>query len=126
LSRVLLRYVQVRLRLAATAAACLHFHTLQARLARWLLMGQDRAKGDGFAITQEWMAQLLGVRRVSVTVAASHMQAAGLIRYHRGWVEVGDRPGLEALACSCYAKDLACYQLGMGFLPDRHLGSITH
>ncbi|KQY81544.1 Crp/Fnr family transcriptional regulator [Pelomonas sp. Root1444] len=117
LRRLLMRYVLVQLRQAATAAACLHFHALQERLARWLLMGQDRAAGNGFAVTQETMAHLLGVRRVGVTVAAGSLQAAGLIHYHRGWVTVSDRSGLEAAACACYAQDRASYRLGMQFAP---------
>jgi CRP-like cAMP-binding protein len=118
LRRLLMRYLLVQLRQSATAAACLHFHALRARLARWLLMGQDRSTGDGFAVTQESMAQLLGVRRVGVTVAAGSLQAAGLIRYHRGWISVSDRAGLEGAACACYAQDRASYQLGMKFVPD--------
>ncbi|MCE4538987.1 Crp/Fnr family transcriptional regulator [Pelomonas sp. P7] len=122
LRRLLLRYLQVQLRLSATAAGCLHCHTVQSRLARWLLMGQDRAAGDGFAVTQEGLARLLGVRRVGITVAASALQLAGLIRYHRGWVAVSDRAGLEAAACNCYAQDRANYRLGMGFAPDAAAG----
>ncbi len=115
LRRLLMRYLQVQLRLSATAAACLNFHALQARLARWLLMGHDRAHHDVFAVTQENMAHLLGVRRVGVTVAAGGLQAAGLIRYHRGWVTVSDRAGLEAAACGCYEQDRESYQRGMSF-----------
>ena len=115
LRRLLMRYLQVQLRLSATAASCLHFHALQARLARWLLMGQDRAQAGGFAVTQESMAELLGVRRVGVTVAAGGLQRAGLIRYHRGWISVSDRTGLAAVACGCYAQDRVSYQLGMNF-----------
>lgn len=115
LRRLLLRYLQVQLRQSATAAACLHLHTLRARLARWMLMGQDRAQGDGFAVTHEALAHLLGVRRVGVTVAAGELQAAGLIRYHRGWVHIGDPAGLRAMSCTCYAQDGASYRLGMGF-----------
>lgn len=118
LRRLLMRYLHVQLRLAATAAACLALHTLRDRLARWLLMGQDRAVADGFAVTQESLAHLLGVRRVGVTVAASGLQMAGLIRYHRGWITVSDRAGLEAAACGCYAQDRANYRLGMSFAPD--------
>lgn len=121
LRRLLSRYLLVQLRLAVTVAACLHFHPLQARLARWLLMGQDRAEGDGFAVTQDGLAQLLGVRRVGVTVAAGRLQDAGLIRYHRGWITVCERAGLQTLACSCYAQDRATYRLGMNFSPDRGL-----
>jgi CRP-like cAMP-binding protein len=125
LRRLLMRYVLVQLRQSATAAACLHFHALQARLARWLLMGQDRSAGDGFAVTQESMAQLLGVRRVGVTVAAGGLQAAGLIRYHRGWITVSDRAGLEGAACACYAQDCASYRLGMQFAPHAGQGDGT-
>ncbi|HEV6967011.1 MULTISPECIES: Crp/Fnr family transcriptional regulator [Roseateles] len=126
LRRLLMRYLGVQLRHSVTAASCLHFHALQARLARWLLMGQDRAQGDGFAVTQEELAHLLGVRRVGVTVAASGLQEAGLIRYHRGWMEVCDRAGLERAACSCYAQDLTSYRLGMKFAEDRPPGSAMH
>lgn len=126
LRRLLTRYLVVQLRDAATAAACLHFHPLQARLARWLLMGQDRAGGEGFAITQQHLAPLLGVRRVGVTVAAGRLQRAALIRYHRGWITVTDRPGLEAAACSCYAQGTASYQLGMKFPPFEAEGAPTH
>jgi len=126
LRRLLSRYLLVQLRHAVTAAACLRFHSLQARLARWLLMGQDRAEGDGFAVTQDGLAHLLGVRRVGVTVAASGLQEAGLIRYHRGWITVSDRAGLQTLACSCYAQDRAAYLLGMNFSPDRGLDAPPH
>ncbi|MDR7269748.1 CRP-like cAMP-binding protein [Pelomonas saccharophila] len=118
LRRLLMCYLQVQLRQSATAAACLHRHALQARLARWLLMGQDRSRGEGFAATQEGMAQLLGARRVGVTVAAGRLQAAGLIHYHRGWITISDRAGLESAACVCYAQDSASYRLGMKFAPD--------
>jgi len=126
LHRLLTRYLLVQLRHSATAAACLHFHPLQARLARWLLMGQDRAEGEGFAVTQDGLAHLLGVRRVGVTVAAGVLQAAGLIRYHRGWITVSDRTGLQALSCSCYAQDRETYRLGMNFSPDRALRALAH
>lgn len=126
LRRTLTRYLLVQLRYSATAAACLHFHALQARLARWLLMGQDRAEDDGFAVTHEGLAHLLGVRRVGVTVAAGGLQEAGLIRYHRGWITVSDRAGLESAACSCYAQDRASYQLGMNFPPDAALCAVSH
>lgn len=115
LRRMLMRYLQVQLRLSSTEAACLHFHALQSRLARWLLMGQDRAEGEDFAVTQECLARLLGVRRVGVTVAAGGLQGHGLIRYHRGSITVSDRAGLEAAACGCYAQDRASYLHGMNF-----------
>lgn len=118
LSRLLMRYLMVQLRQSATSAACLHFHAIRARLARWLLMGQDRARADGFAVTQESMAHLLGVRREGVTVAAGSLQAAGLIHYHRGHIAITDRAGLQASACVCYAQDGASYRAAMKFAPD--------
>jgi CRP-like cAMP-binding protein len=114
LLRLLARYRHVQLRQLATAATCLHFHPLAMRLARWLLMALDRSDGDRYAVTHEQMAGWLGARRVGVTVAAGALQAAGLIGYHRGHVQVHDRDGLRAAACSCYAQDLASYRLGMG------------
>lgn len=112
---LLLRYLCVQLRQAATAAACLHFHSLTPRLARWLLMSHDRAKGDCFAVIQESMAKLLGVRPVGVTVAAGGLQMAGLISNSRGRIIVNDRVGLQAAACGCYALDRASYRQEMRF-----------
>ena len=89
----------------ATAAACAHFHQIGPRLARWLLLCQDRAGVDSFQLTQAQLAVLLGVRRVGITVAAGVLQRGGLIGYHRGCVQVLDRPGLEAAACGCRAAD---------------------
>lgn len=95
----------VRLHQQTLASACERFHMIGPRLARWLLMSQDRAQADSFHVTQAFMALMLGVRRVGVTVAAGALQDSGLIRYHRGELTVIDRPGLEAQACSCYAID---------------------
>jgi CRP-like cAMP-binding protein len=94
-----------RLHQQALASACERFHMLGPRLARWLLMSQDRAQSDTFHVTQEFMALMLGVRRVGVTMAASGFQDSGLIQYHRGEVTVLDRAALEAEACSCYVAD---------------------
>lgn len=82
--------------------ACNAAHVVERRCARWLLMTHDRSEGDSFALTQEFLAQMLGVRRSTVTVVARALQKAGLIRYHRGAITVLDRPGLEAAACECY------------------------
>ncbi len=103
------RYVVVRMTQLATSAACLRFHRIEPRLARWLLMTQDRAHADRFAVTHDFLASMLGVRRVGVTMAAGALQARGQITYHRGEVVVLDRAGLEASACSCYASDRQVY-----------------
>ena len=109
LQRSLGRYVYVLMAQQASAAACLRYHPIGPRLARWLLMSQDRARSATFRITQAFLAYMLGVRRVGVTQAAGMLQHAGLIEYHRGAVTVLDRAGLEAAACGCYADDRRAY-----------------
>ena len=103
------RYLYVTLMQLTVAAACPRFHMIGPRLARWLLMSQDRTHADSFQVTHELLAGMLGVRRVGVTVAAGLLQRDGLIRYHRGELTVLDRGGLEAAACSCYALDQQAY-----------------
>jgi CRP-like cAMP-binding protein len=109
LQRSMKRYLYVLMSQLATSAACLRFHLIGPRLARWLLMTQDRAHADTFHVTQEFLAYMLGVRRVGVTAAASALQRDGLIQYTRGELTVRDRSGLEAAACSCYAADRQTY-----------------
>ena len=105
LRRVVHGYLAARMAQLAVSAACLRFHLIEPRLARWLLMRHDRAQVDHFGVTHEFLAQLLGVRRVGITTAAGSLQRQGLIQYHRGQLRVLDRAGLEAVACSCYAAD---------------------
>lgn len=109
LQRVLKRYLHVRFLQLGQLAVCVHFHQVNPRLARWLLMSQDRSHADSFHMTHEFMAYLLGVRRVGITKAAGSLQRDGLIEYRHGFMSVLDRPGLEAAACSCYAEDAAVY-----------------
>lgn len=109
LRRLLQNTLLVRLHQQALASACERFHMIGPRLARWLLMSQDRAESDSFHVTQEFMALMLGVRRVGVTEAASEFQQNGLIEYHRGELTVLDRAALEAQACSCYESDKQLY-----------------
>jgi CRP-like cAMP-binding protein len=110
LQRILNRYVTVVLAQLATSAACLRFHQIGPRLARWLLMTHDRSHADSFHMTQEFIAYMLGVRRVGITAAAGMFQRNGLISYHRGTMTVLDRTGLEAAACRCYATEKRLYE----------------
>jgi CRP-like cAMP-binding protein len=99
---VMLRYAHAFFNQVAQSAACNHFHTLQQRCCRWLLMTHDRMQSDEFLLTQEFLAMMLGVQRTGVTSAASALQRSGLIRYKRGNVTIIDRRGLRRLSCECY------------------------
>lgn len=103
------RYIYVAMSQLATSAACNHFHRIEERLARWLLMTQDRAGTDQLNLTHEFLAMMLGVRRAGITLAAIAMQARGLICYQRGTIMVLDRLGLIEASCECYSKDCALY-----------------
>jgi CRP-like cAMP-binding protein len=109
LQRGLNRYLYVLMAQQTASAGCLRFHLIGQRLARWLLMSQDRAHRSSFHVTHEFLAYMLGMRRVGITTAASVLQRSGLIKYHRGELTVLDRSGLEAAACSCYAADRKTY-----------------
>jgi CRP-like cAMP-binding protein len=105
----LLRYTQVLLVHMAQTSACNKHHSLDQQLCRWLLLHLDRIPGNEMLLTQEDIANMLGVRRESVSAGAVRLQAAGLIRYHRGWLAIVDRGGLEDLCCECYAVVKGAY-----------------
>jgi len=100
---LLLRYTQALITQMAQTAVCNRHHSLDQQLCRWLLLSMDRLQGDELVMTQELIANMLGVRREGVTEAARSLQKAGLIRYARGRITVLDRPGLEQRTCECYA-----------------------
>ena len=102
LSRIFSRYLYVMLAQLSQSAACTRFHQIDARLARWLLMTHDRAHADHFHLTHKFLADMLGVQRSAVTIAAGAMQAKKLIRYTRGEIRVLNRKGLEDRSCECY------------------------
>lgn len=102
-SAIVQRYAGVVMSQLTQTAACNILHSIEERCCRWLLIAHDSALADQFSITHDFIATLLGVRRTGVQAAAAALQKAGLIRYARGKVTVGDRPGLEAAACECYA-----------------------
>lgn len=107
-------YVHVLMGQLVRSAGCNRFHVVEQRVARWLLMTSDRTHAPTFNMTHELLAHMLGVRRVSVTEAASQMQAKKLIRYSRGVVTILDRAGLERAACGCYRADLDTYERSFG------------
>ena len=118
--RLLNRYTQAYLSLVAQGAACNRLHNIEQRCARWLLMTHDRTVGsDELELKQEFLALMLGVRRIGVTIAAGALQDAGLIRYRRGHIRVTDRAGLEAAACECYAVVRTHFDLLLPIAPGR-------
>lgn len=99
---VMLRYVHALFNQVAQSAACNHFHSLEQRCCRWLLMTRDRMQSDEFLLTQEFLAMMLGVQRPGVSIAAGGLQRAGLITYKRGNVTILDGAGLKKRSCECY------------------------
>ncbi len=102
MQQLLLRYTQALLTQMAQTAVCNRHHSLDQQFCRWLLLSLDRLPDNNLAMTQELIANMLGVRREGVTEAAGNVQRAGLIKYRRGRITVIDRPGLEARVCECY------------------------
>jgi CRP-like cAMP-binding protein len=100
---LLLRYTQALITQMSQTAVCNRHHSLEQQLCRWLLLSQDRLPTNQLTMTQELIANMLGVRREGVTAAAGRLQTAGLIRYSRGRITIVDRSGLEELVCECYA-----------------------
>jgi CRP-like cAMP-binding protein len=107
--RLLLRYTQALIAQMAQIAVCNRHHKVDQQLCRWLLLSLDRLPGNELVVTQELIANMLGVRREGVTEAAVALQKAGLISYRRGHITVVDRPGLEQRSCECYAVVKAEY-----------------
>jgi CRP-like cAMP-binding protein len=101
-NRLLLRYAEAVMVQIAQHAGCNRTHSMEQRCARWLLMAHDRVETDEFPLTQQFLAQMLGVRRATVTGIAGTLQKAGLIDYSRGRIHIVDRRGLEGVACECY------------------------
>ena len=100
--RLLLRYTQALITQMSQTAVCNRLHTIEQQLCRWLLLSRDRLDSDELVMTQELIANMLGVRREGVTAAAGRLQEQGLIGYVRGRIRILDRPGLEAVVCECY------------------------
>ncbi|MGH7229799.1 MAG: Crp/Fnr family transcriptional regulator [Nitrospiraceae bacterium] len=96
------RYTHALLMQISRSGGCNSLHSVEQRCARWLLAMHDRSKTDELPLTQEFLGEMLGVRRPSVSVVAAKLQKAGLIRYNRGKVKICDRPGLEKASCECY------------------------
>jgi len=121
LQAVMLRYAHALFNQVAQSAACNHFHSLQQRCCRWILMTYDRMQSDEFLLTQEFLAMMLGVQRTGVSAAAGALQRKGLIRYSRGVVTILDRRGLRQCTCECYGISRREFNSLLGEPPRREV-----
>ncbi|MEH1999908.1 MAG: Crp/Fnr family transcriptional regulator [Nostoc sp.] len=121
---LLLHYVQAVYSELAQGVGCNRLHILEERLARWLLTVSDRLESEDFPLTQEFISQMLGVRRSGVTVAASTLSRAGMISYQRGHISILNREDLEATSCECYRVIQKEFARLLGFLPSNRAGKI--
>ena len=119
LANVVMRYSQALFTQVAQTAACNRMHPIVKRLARWLLLMQNRMESDVLQLTHEFISTMLGTRRAGVTVAAGSLQAAGIITYHRGKVTILDQKKLEKASCECYRIVRDEYDRLLGVLPSR-------
>ena len=123
---VLLRYTQALITQMAQTAVCNRHHSVEQQLCRWLLLSLDRLNSNKLVMTQELIANMLGVRREGVTEAAGHLQRAGLIHYTRGHIEVLDRPGLERAVCECYTVVKKEFDRLLSDIPRHHPARPLH
>jgi CRP-like cAMP-binding protein len=110
LEKLVRRYTAFSLRLANQTLACNLLHSVRQRLCRWLLMCSDRVEDEEFGLTHEFLAEMLGVRRQTVTVIAGTLQTANIISYHRGVIRILDRKRLELASCECYGVSKSIYE----------------
>lgn len=118
---LMLRYTQALITQVAQTAVCNRHHTIDQQLCRWLLLSMDRLSGNQLTMTQEFISNMLGVRRASVTNAASKLEELGVISYERGMIHVLDRPRLEALSCECYRVVKKETDALLHYLPQRQV-----
>lgn len=109
LAQMLQTYLAVRIKQLGLSAACEHFHEIGPKLAKWLLMSEDRAQSTTFLMTHEFISLMLGVRRVGITTAAAEFRRNGLIEYQRGEMKILNRPALMEASCSCYLQNRKIY-----------------
>ena len=118
---LMLRYTQALITQVAQTAVCNRHHTIHQQLCRWLLLSMDRLSHNRLTMTQEFIANMLGVRRSGVTVAATKLEQLGVISYARGMIEVLDRPRLESMSCECYRVVKKETDLLLHYLPQRQV-----